>query len=89
MAVICRLMASAFSAKTPLVFLCKQGARVIRVELRPLPDCEAESDLKTSSWIATPQDTLSLSGALFCVRRHNTVFVFHNGADSYDDVRDW
>ena len=48
-----------------------------------------EYDLKTSSWIATPQDIRSLGGALFCERRYNTVFVFHNGADSYYGVRGW
>ena len=40
-------------------------------------------DLKTSSWIATPQDIRRKGGALFCERRYNTVFIFHNGADSY------
>ena len=48
-----------------------------------------EYDLKTSSWIATPQAIHSLSGALFSERRYNTVFVFHNGADSYYGVRGW
>ena len=48
-----------------------------------------EYDLKTSSWIATPQAIRSLGGALFCERRYNTVFVFHNGADSYYGVRGW
>lgn len=46
-------------------------------------------DLKTSSWIATPAGIRSLGGALFCERRYNTVFVFHNGADSYYSVRGW
>ena len=44
-------------------------------------------DLKTSSWIATPDDIRSQGGALFCERRYNTVFTFHNGADSYYSVR--
>ena len=48
-----------------------------------------EYDLKTSSWIFTPQSIRSLGGALFCERRYNTVFVFHNGADSYYGVRGW
>ena len=48
-----------------------------------------EYDLKTSSWILTPQEIRSLGGALFCERRYNTVFVFHNGADSYYGVRGW
>ena len=44
-------------------------------------------DLKTSSWIATPDDIRSQGGALFCERRYNTVFTFRNGADSYYSVR--
>ena len=42
-----------------------------------------EFDTKTSSWIKTPEDVRELGGALFCDRRYNTVFVYHNGADSY------
>jgi len=44
-------------------------------------------DLKTSSWIATPDDIRSKGGALFCERRYDTVFTFHNSADSYYSVR--
>ena len=44
-------------------------------------------DLKTSSWIATPDDIRSKGGALLCERRYDTVFTFHNGADSYYSVR--
>ena len=44
-------------------------------------------DLKTSSWIATPDDIRVKGGALFCERRYDTVFTFHNGADSYYSVR--
>ena len=48
-----------------------------------------EFDLKTSSWIAAPQPIRALGGALFCERRYGTVFVFHNGAESYYGVRGW
>lgn len=48
-----------------------------------------EFDLKTSSWILTPESIRSLGGALFCERRYGTVFVFHNGADSYYSMRGW
>lgn len=41
-----------------------------------------EFDLKTSSWIKTPKEVRALGGALFCDRRYNTVFVYHNGANS-------
>jgi hypothetical protein len=44
-------------------------------------------DQKTSSWIKTPPDIRKLGGALFCDRRYNHVFVYHNGASSYYAVR--
>lgn len=44
-------------------------------------------DLKTSSWVATPADIRKLGGALFCDRRYDMVFVYHNGADSYYAAR--
>ncbi|MCB9248695.1 MAG: DUF4256 domain-containing protein [Ignavibacteriales bacterium] len=44
-------------------------------------------DLKTSSWIVTPSEIRNLGGALFCDRRYNTVFVYHNGAESYYAAR--
>ncbi len=40
-------------------------------------------DLKTSSWIKTPDKIRALGGALFCDRRFDTVFTYHNGAESY------
>lgn len=44
-------------------------------------------DLKTSSWIKTPENIRDLGGALFCDRRYDTVFTYHNGADSYYAAR--
>lgn len=46
-----------------------------------------EYDLKTSSWIKTPSAIRKLGGALFCDRRYDHVFVYHNGAESYYGVR--
>jgi Protein of unknown function (DUF4256) len=46
-----------------------------------------EFDTKTSSWIATPPDIRKLGGALYCDRRYDHVFVYHNGASSYYAVR--
>lgn len=44
-------------------------------------------DTKTSSWIKTPDDIRKLGGAVFCDFRYNTVFLYHNGADSYYAAR--
>jgi hypothetical protein len=44
-------------------------------------------DLKTSSWVKTPAGIRELGGALFCDRRYDTVFVYHNGAESYYAAR--
>ena len=46
-----------------------------------------EFDLKTSSWIVTPPAIRKLGGALFCDRRYNQVFLYHNGAESYYAAR--
>ena len=44
-------------------------------------------DLKTSSWIITPAEIRKLGGAIFCDRRYDHVFTYHNGADSYYAAR--
>ncbi len=44
-------------------------------------------DTKTSSWVKTPDNIRKLKGAIFCDRRYDTVFVYHNGAESYYAAR--
>jgi len=44
-------------------------------------------DLKTSSWVKTPSNIRELGGALYCDRRYNQVFLYHNGAESYYGAR--
>ena len=46
-----------------------------------------EFDTKTSSWVKTPSKIRKLGGALFCDRRFDTVFLYHNGAESYYGAR--
>ena len=69
-----------------------EAAEAIGVELLTEEQYRAlqalgEFDLKTSSWIRTPQDVRALGGALFCDRRYGKVFVYHNGAESYYAAR--
>lgn len=44
-------------------------------------------DVKTSSWVKTPDNIRKKGGAIFCDRRYDTVFMYHNGADSYYSAR--
>ena len=46
-----------------------------------------EFDTKTSSWVTTPDKIRKLGGAIFCDRRYDTIFMYHNGADSYYAAR--
>lgn len=46
-----------------------------------------EFDTKTSSWVKAPSDIRKLGGAVFCDRRYDTVFLYHNGAESYYAAR--
>ena len=65
------------------------GVELMNEELYRTLQKTGEYDLKTSSWIATPEDIRKLGGALFAERRYGKVFTFHNGADSYYSVRGW
>jgi hypothetical protein len=63
------------------------GAALLTVdEYRGLQEL-GEFDTKTSSWVHTPAKIRRLGGALFCDRRYDTVFVYHNGAESYYAAR--
>lgn len=67
-------------------------ASAMGVELLTEEECRAlqklgEFDTKTSSWIKTSSAVRALGGALFCDRRYGMVFVYHNGAQSYDVAR--
>ena len=67
----------------------EMGVRLLTESLYRSLQTLGEFDLKTSSWIETPDAIRSLGGALFCERRYGAVFTFHNGADSYYSVRGW
>lgn len=59
------------------------GINILNEEqYRMLQDLE-EFDLKTSSWVETPEDVRRLGGSIFCDRRYGRIFTYHNGADSY------
>lgn len=63
------------------------GVSLLTEELYHRLQALGEFDLKTSSWISTPEEIRRQGGALFCERRYGTVFTFHNGADSYYSSR--
>jgi hypothetical protein len=63
------------------------GATLLTVdEYRQLQE-RGQFDTTTSSWVQTPDSIRRLGGALFCDRRYDTVFVYHNGAESYYAAR--
>lgn len=65
----------------------KMGIEILtEEEYRRLQEL-GEFDLKTSTWIKTPEKIRKLGGALFCDRRYDTVFTYHNGAESYYSSR--
>ncbi len=63
------------------------GVEIMSEEEYRMLQTLGEFDLKTSSWISTPERIRKLGGALFCDRRFDTVFVYHNGAESYYAAR--
>ena len=65
----------------------QMGASLLSEEQYRALQTLGEFDRKTSSWILTPPEIRALGGALFCDRRYNHVFTYHNGADSYYSSR--
>ncbi len=63
------------------------GIELLSEEEYRLLQRQENIDMKTSSWILTPSKIRDLGGALFCDRRYDTVFVYHNGAESYYGAR--
>lgn len=65
----------------------EMGIEIITEEQYRFLQNLGEFDLKTSSWIKTPKEIRELGGAIFCDRRYNMVFMYHNGANSYYAAR--
>jgi hypothetical protein len=65
----------------------EMGVEVLTEEQYRTLQTLGEFDTTTSSWIQTPADIRKLGGALYCDRRYDTVFLYHNGADSYYAAR--
>ena len=63
------------------------GAALLTVEEYRHLQTLGEFDTTTSSWVETPAKVRKLGGAIFCDRRYDTVFVYHNGAESYYAAR--
>ncbi|TGM01704.1 DUF4256 domain-containing protein [Leptospira jelokensis] len=68
-------------------FANSMGSKILNEEEYRYLQTLGEFDKKTSSWIETPPSIRKLGGALFCDYRYGTVFVYHNGAESYYAVR--
>ncbi len=65
----------------------EMGIDVLTVEQYNELQTNGLFDLKTSSWVKTPDNIRNLGGAIFCDRRYDTIFTYHNGADSYYSAR--
>ena len=63
------------------------GIEIINIEEYKKLQSLGDFDTKTSSWIKTSDEIRKLGGAIFGDRRYNTVFIYHNGAESYYSVR--
>jgi hypothetical protein len=70
-----------------MVMAAAMGAELLTVEEYQYLQTLGEFDTRTSSWVRTPEKIRKLGGAIFCDRRYDTVFTYHNGADSYYAAR--
>jgi len=66
---------------------CAMGVELLTEQQYRGLQTSGEFDLKTSSWVKTPASIRKFGGAIFCDRRYDTVFVYHNGAESYYAAR--
>ena len=74
-------------ANTALDMAAAMGVEILTEEQYRELQKLGSFDLKTSSWVMTPANIRKLGGALYCDRRYNQVFLYHNGADSYYAAR--
>jgi len=74
-------------ATSALDMAAEMGVEMLTEEQYRFLQTLGEFDLKTSSWVLTPPEIRKHGGALFCDRRYDHVFTYHNGADSYYGVR--
>lgn len=74
-------------ANSALMMAADMGIEILTEEQYRELQTLGNFDTKTSSWISTPAAIRKLHGALFCDRRYNTVFMYHNGAESYYAAR--
>ena len=72
---------------TALDMAHEMGVEILSEEEYRVLQKLGEFDLKSSSWVKTPENIRKLGGAIFCDRRYDTVFTYHNGADSYYAAR--
>jgi hypothetical protein len=70
-----------------LEMAAEMGIQILTEEEYRMLQKLGEFDLKTSSWIATPAEIRERGGAMFCDRRYETVWTYHNGAESYYAAR--
>ena len=83
---LCLIMKGIRKANKPtnvLLHAKRNGHRILTVEEYHKLQSLGDFDTKTSSWVKTPERIRKLGGALFCDKRYDTVFVYHNGAESY------